>query len=91
MTKNGNGDGSVYQRSDGRWVAALQIGFKSNGKQDVRMRYAKTEQEAKRKLREMKKAAYQETPEQRCKLWTPYLAYLTRRLFSAITSWKPSA
>ena len=67
MTKNGNGDGSVYQRSDGRWVAALQIGFKANGKQDVRTCYAKTEPEAKRKLREMKKTAYQETPEQRKK------------------------
>ena len=67
MTKNGNGDGSVYPRSDGRWVAAMQIGVKSNGRPDVRMRYAKTEAEAKRKLREMKKTAHEATPEQRKK------------------------
>jgi len=67
MTKNGNGDGSVYPRSDGRWVAAIQIGVKSNGRPDVRMRYAKTEAEAKRKLREMKKTAHEATPEQRKK------------------------
>jgi len=67
MTKNGNGDGSVYQRGDGRWVAAMQIGVKPNGKQDVRMRYAKTEPEAKRKLKELRKLVYQDTPEQRKK------------------------
>lgn len=27
--KNGNGEGSIYQRSDGRWVAALQVGVKA--------------------------------------------------------------
>jgi len=32
---------------------------------DIRTQYAKTEAEAKRKFREMKKTAYQETPEQR--------------------------
>ena len=67
MTKKKNGMGSVYQRSDGRWVAALQIGFKANGKKNVHTRYAKTEKEAKRKLRELKKAIYQAPPEQRKK------------------------
>jgi len=65
--KNGNGEGSVYQRSDGRWVAALQIGVRANGKKDIRTRYAKSEAEAKRKLKELKKTAYSETPEQRKK------------------------
>ena len=30
LEKNGNGEGSTYQRSDGRWVAALQVGIKAN-------------------------------------------------------------
>jgi len=67
MSKKGNGEGSVFQRADGRWVAALQVGVKANGTADIRRRYTKTEAEAKRKLKEMKKTAYQETPEQRRK------------------------
>ena len=67
MIKKGNGEGSVFQRADGRWVAALQVGVKTNGTADIRRKYAKSEAEAKRKLREMKKTAYQEIPEQRKK------------------------
>jgi hypothetical protein len=66
-SRKNNGDGSVFQRADGRWVAKLQVGVKTNGKADIRTRYAKTEAEAKRKLKEMKKTAYRETPEQRRK------------------------
>ena len=57
MIKKANGEGSVFQRADGRWVAALQVGVKANGTADIRRKYAKTEPEAKRKLREMKKTA----------------------------------
>jgi hypothetical protein len=32
MKRNGNGEGSIYKRSDGRWVAALQLGVKSKRK-----------------------------------------------------------
>jgi site-specific recombinase XerD len=67
MGRKNNGDGSVYQRADGRWVAALQVGTKSNGKKDIRTRYAKTETEAKRKLKELKKSAYQNEPDQKKK------------------------
>ena len=55
MGRKCNGDGSVYQRSDGRWAAALQVGTKPNGRKDIRTRYATSEAEAKRKLRELKK------------------------------------
>jgi len=65
--KNSNGEGSIYQRKDGRWVAALQVGFTIGGKQDVITKYAKTEQEAKQKLKEMKQTAYLQTPEARKK------------------------
>ena len=65
--RKGNGDGSVFQRADGRWVAKIQVGVKANGSPDIRTKYAKTEQEAKRKLREMKKTANQDAPEQRRK------------------------
>lgn len=54
MARKSNGDGSVFQRADGRWVAALQIGLKPNGSPDIHRKYAKTEPEAKRKLKELK-------------------------------------
>jgi LPXTG-motif cell wall-anchored protein len=67
MGRKCNGDGSVYQRSDGRWAAALQVGTKPNGRKDIRTRYATSEAEAKRKLRELKKLAGEGSPEQRKK------------------------
>ena len=47
------GEGSIYQRKDGRWVAK----FKGEGMTKPRVVYAKSEPEAKRKLRELKKDA----------------------------------
>ncbi len=44
--RRGNGEGSVYQRNDGRWVAAVTI----DGKQ--KFVYAKTRPAAQRRLRE---------------------------------------
>lgn len=41
------GNGSVYQRKDGRWIAAIIV----NGKK--RVRYAKSEKEARNKLKEL--------------------------------------
>lgn len=49
--RRGYGDGSVYQRKDGRWVARLML----PGKNTV-YRYAKTEPAAKRLLRELKQS-----------------------------------
>lgn len=47
------GEGSIYQRKDGRWVAK----FKGEDMTKPRVVYAKSEPEAKRKLRELKKDA----------------------------------
>ena len=47
------GDGSVYQRNDGVWVAA----YKPEGWKKPKVLYGKTENEAKKKLREFKKEA----------------------------------
>ena len=33
--RNLNGEGSVYQRKDKRWVAAIQDGFKENGRPNI--------------------------------------------------------
>ena len=47
------GEGSIYQRKDGRWVAK----YKSGNMLKPCVVYAKSESEAKRKLRELKKDA----------------------------------
>lgn len=46
------GDGTVYQRkSDGRWVAVLQLPNKADGKRNRKCFYAETEKEAKKRLK----------------------------------------
>lgn len=61
--KRENGQGSVYLRKDGRWVASIQNGFKENGKPNIKTKYAKTQAEAKRKLKELIKEIYTPTEE----------------------------
>ena len=39
------GEGSVYQRKDGLWVAEIHLGYKPNGKPDRRYLYGKTPDE----------------------------------------------
>lgn len=56
-TKRGNYEGSVYRRSDGRWVAAVSLG---DGKRVHR--YAKTRSEAAAKLAAVLKTAQDQLP-----------------------------
>jgi integrase len=46
----GNGEGSIYLRSDGRWCAAITIGYDSNGKLRRRVIYGRTRKEVADKL-----------------------------------------
>jgi len=54
-TRKNNGDGSVFQVSDTKWVAKIQIGTKPDGKPDIKSFSAKTEALVKRKLKEYKR------------------------------------
>jgi integrase len=54
--KRGNGEGSVFQRKDGRWVAACTI----DGKQ--RLKYARTRAEASKLLTEMVSSVHKGLP-----------------------------
>ena len=57
MTKTrGRHEGSVYQRSDGRFVAEISVGYKLNGKRDKRSSYHKTKQEATKALSKLRNA-----------------------------------
>jgi integrase len=52
--KRAAGEGSIYQRQDGMWVASLMVGRRPNGTVDIRKRYAKTQREARAKLNELR-------------------------------------
>ncbi len=54
MAKRGNNEGSIRKRKDGRWEARLQVGWKPDGRSDIRSRYGKTRKEAAAKLDKLK-------------------------------------
>jgi integrase len=49
-SRRGYGEGSVYQRPDGRWCAILSAGYDGNGKRIRRTVYGDTKKEAQDKL-----------------------------------------
>jgi integrase len=48
--RRGNGEGSIFQRSDGRWVATINVGYDQNGKRKRRDVYGATKKEVQDKL-----------------------------------------
>ncbi len=48
--RRGNNEGSVFQRPDGRWVAAITVGYDANGKRRRQVVYGKTKSEVLDKL-----------------------------------------
>ncbi|GAA3105347.1 hypothetical protein GCM10010464_80630 [Pseudonocardia yunnanensis] len=61
MSRNINGEGSIYQRKVGRWIAAAYVPVVGGGirRQPV---YAKTRAEASNKLRELVDRAQKNVP-----------------------------
>ena len=51
--RRGNGEGSICQRSDGRWMARITVGFTPAGKRSVRTVYDRTKREVQDKLTEL--------------------------------------
>lgn len=54
LSKRGNGEGTVFQRSDGRWQGAVTIGMDAEGKQRKRIVYGRSQEEAKAKVLELR-------------------------------------
>lgn len=48
--RRGRDEGSVFQRSDGRWVARLSLGYGTNGRRKQRTVYGATKKEVQEKL-----------------------------------------
>ena len=47
--RRGHGEGSIYRRSDGRWVAVLDLGWR-DGKRTRKYFYGRTREQVARKL-----------------------------------------
>jgi integrase len=56
--KRGNNEGSVYKRSDGRWVACITLGY-TKGRRQRKTVMAATKREATQKLAQLQQAAEQ--------------------------------
>jgi integrase len=57
--QRGNGEGSVYQRHDGRWVAAITVGYSVGGKCQRKTTVASSKAEARQRLAQLLKDAEQ--------------------------------
>lgn len=53
--KRGPGEGSIFKRKDGRWVAEVFMGYDADGRKRVARAYARTHAEAKTKLLDLLK------------------------------------
>lgn len=85
--RNANGEGSVWQRKDGRWCAAAYLRSLDGGRRRVVV-YGKTRQEAKVKLRELLDKAERNVPATPAQLTVA--AYLTDWLDHARAHVRPS-
>jgi integrase len=61
MSKNSNGESSIYKGADGSWHGRVTMGVKDNGKPDRRHRRGKTRAEVVKKVRELEKQRDQGT------------------------------
>ena len=48
--RRGNSEGSIYQRSDGRWTASVSLGYSQDGKRKRKVVYGTTKKEVQDKL-----------------------------------------
>ena len=55
-TRNKNGEGSVFQVSENKWVAKISLGTRSDGKTSIKQFSGKTEAIVKKKLKDFKKS-----------------------------------
>ena len=52
-TKRTNGEGSIFQRKDGRWVGTITVGYDEKGQQKKKSVYGKNQTDVAKKLSEI--------------------------------------
>lgn len=65
--KRSNGEGSFHRRADGRWEIRLMVGYRDDGKPNIKTFYGRTQKEAKSKLK-----AYNDARESGLAMGTSY-------------------
>jgi integrase len=60
-TRRGNGEGSIYQRKDGRWIGMATVGLNEDGTYKRKAVYGKTRTEASKKLTALTKKITNDT------------------------------
>ena len=55
-TRKQNGEGSVFQVSENKWVAKISLGTRPDGKPNIKQFSGKTEAIVKKKLKDFKKS-----------------------------------
>ena len=55
-TRKQNGEGSVFQVSENKWVAKISMGIKPDGKPNIKQFSGKSEAIVKKKLKDFKKS-----------------------------------
>ncbi len=56
MKRKSNGEGSIYQLSENKWIAKISLGTLPSGKVNVKQFSGKTEAIVRKKLKEFKKS-----------------------------------
>lgn len=56
--RRGKGEGSILHRSDGRWIAQVQTGYREDGRPKYAQRSARTQREAVEKLDALKREIF---------------------------------
>jgi integrase len=97
MTRRMRGEGSVYQRKDGLWIGAANLGYNAAGRQVRKTVSAKTKGGAIKRLKEIQKPidANEPLPDERLtvgkliELWLPVVEHRVRSL--AFTNYRDIA
>lgn len=87
--KRGHGEGSVYQRADGRWVGSVMLGRRPDGKPDRPKAYGRTRAEVVRQLAELRRRQEEGSRADSATERQTVGSYLERWLEAARTSTRP--
>src|SRR5688572_22697871 len=61
--RRGRGEGSIYQRGDGRWCASQSAGYFASGRRRRKIVYGTTKAEVQQKLRDLETSGIAEEPD----------------------------
>jgi hypothetical protein len=55
VKRRANGEGTLRKRADGRWESSVMVGWKEDGRRQIKSFYGKTQEEVRKKVLEWKR------------------------------------